>query len=262
MYCSHCGSLLKDTDSRCPYCGALNPIGAESDYMNRLRSIREETEDLQEVPAEEYRKTLKNHGKLSLKIAMGVIAFCLMVFLGIRWWISYQTEQNKGFLQKQMEFENKYFQKLNALYDQNDDDAVLAYLDELYGQEGSEALYLWEPMTYYLYVEEYQEALDLKEKITEDTLAETDLLLGFSCLLQLAYGEIPSWDAEKLTEDQMGKIIIFGEDCRNILEELLSVPEEEGRTMYRSCYDGEQFDYDKCGEYASEIYRKIKEEGT
>ena len=44
------------------------------------------------------------------------------------------------------------------------------------------------------------------------------------------------------------------------MKEVLPVSEEEARKIYQDCYGEGYPDYEKCEEYASQIYLKIKEE--
>ncbi len=259
MFCSHCGSELKDTDAKCPYCGALNPLGAEAAYMDQLDDLKEDTEELGDVPIKEYQKTLKKQGKFAVKVALGVIGVCLVIFLIIRGKIFYEDLQSKKIIESQMKFEQKYFPKLNDLYQQGDDEAVLSYLNELYGEEGAEALFQWEPMVYYTYYEEYLEVEWLWERIEDGTLSQEDLIFGFPYVLKLAFEEIPASDVRKMTEKQLETINGFCEETRKMMKEVLPISEEEARTIYQDCCREGYLNYEICEKYASEIYSKIKE---
>ena len=46
--CFNCGAVHSVDDPRCPYCGALNPVGAEKAYMNELDDLKDETDQLAE----------------------------------------------------------------------------------------------------------------------------------------------------------------------------------------------------------------------
>ena len=39
VQCFNCGAVHSVDDPRCPYCGALNPVGAEKAYMNKLDDL-------------------------------------------------------------------------------------------------------------------------------------------------------------------------------------------------------------------------------
>lgn len=260
MFCSQCGSELKETDAKCPYCGALNPLGAEKAFMDQLEDIKEDTEDLGNMPVEEYQKTLKRQGKFAIKVAFLVVGIFLVVFLAFRVMVFYEESKNKEVIQNQMEFEQKYFPKLYDLYSQGDDEAVLSYLNELYEKDGSEALFQWKPIVYYIYYEEYQEVEWLWERFQEGELSQEDLSIALPYILKLAFGEVSESDASNMKKEHLEKIEGFCEKTRSVMKEVLPVSEEEARKIYQDCYGEGYPDYEKCEEYASQIYLKIKEE--
>ena len=48
MYCTNCGAEIDENDASCPYCGYLNPYGAERKYMKELEVIRVKTDKEEE----------------------------------------------------------------------------------------------------------------------------------------------------------------------------------------------------------------------
>ena len=57
--CDNCGGVFKKTLPKCPYCGAINPEGAEKEYNNKLNNIREKLDVVDELAVEEYKNGLK-----------------------------------------------------------------------------------------------------------------------------------------------------------------------------------------------------------
>ena len=68
IICSSCGAEFEDTLPKCPYCGSLNYKGAEAEYLGKLESIRQDMQQLEQVPEKELKKKLKKKQKLN-KIA-------------------------------------------------------------------------------------------------------------------------------------------------------------------------------------------------
>ena len=56
IHCKSCGAEFEENLAKCPYCGTLNYKGAEQEYLNKLKNIQEDMEDLQEVPEDEVKK--------------------------------------------------------------------------------------------------------------------------------------------------------------------------------------------------------------
>ena len=43
VICPNCGGTYSIEEPKCPFCGTLNPVGAEKEYMGKLRDIEEDT---------------------------------------------------------------------------------------------------------------------------------------------------------------------------------------------------------------------------
>lgn len=84
MICSNCGAEFDEKLASCPYCGQLSPPGAELAHMEKLRTLREATEHLGDIPEESYKAELKAQGKrllITLLITAGVIAVLLFLVM-------------------------------------------------------------------------------------------------------------------------------------------------------------------------------------
>ncbi len=68
IICSSCGAEFEDTLPKCPYCGSLNYKGAEAEYLGKLESMRQDMQQLEQVPEKELKKKLKKKQKVN-KIA-------------------------------------------------------------------------------------------------------------------------------------------------------------------------------------------------
>ena len=53
IICSSCGAEFEDTLPKCPYCGSLNYKGAEAEYLGKLESMRQDMQQLEQVPEKE-----------------------------------------------------------------------------------------------------------------------------------------------------------------------------------------------------------------
>ena len=57
--CGNCGGSYDDELPKCPYCGSIHISGAEKEYMEKLEDVREELEELDEVPVKELHAVVK-----------------------------------------------------------------------------------------------------------------------------------------------------------------------------------------------------------
>ncbi|MBS6196500.1 MAG: zinc ribbon domain-containing protein [Clostridiales bacterium] len=249
MYCSNCGAQLKETDAKCPYCGTINAIGAEAEYMDKLEDIREETEDLAELPPEEYSQHLKHHGKFALKIALGVAVLCLTIFLIFLGVSHFRNSREKMHLQEQLAFEKKFFPVLDELYAAGDDRKVYEYLITLYEEEGSDALFSWEHEEYFYYYGHYLEVTRLKKLLEDKSYTEDDLNYGFYCALQLAMEEVQEFGRRQMSEEDLQKIASFQEESIKFLNEAFQLTVQEVNEAYEACCDDGYLSYELCKKY-------------
>ena len=68
IICSSCGAEFEDTLPKCPYCGSLNYKGAEAEYLGKLESMRQDMQQLEQVPEKELKKKLKKKQKFVIKL--------------------------------------------------------------------------------------------------------------------------------------------------------------------------------------------------
>ena len=69
IICSSCGAEFEDTLPKCPYCGSLNYKGAEAEYLGKLESMRQDMQQLEQVPEKELKKNSAELEKLNAKLA-------------------------------------------------------------------------------------------------------------------------------------------------------------------------------------------------
>lgn len=85
MICKNCGAHFDDHLPKCPYCGQFSYVGAEEEYMDRLKDMREDLDELQETVPEMYTDELKKQAKHTQKIILiifGILAVIALLFFG------------------------------------------------------------------------------------------------------------------------------------------------------------------------------------
>lgn len=249
MYCSNCGAPLTEKDAKCPYCGTLNHLVAEAEYMEKLEDIREDTEDLAEAAPEEYTQQLKRHSKFALKISLSVIGICLTLFLIVQGVILFQSMHEKKEIHQQMVFEKEYFPVLDELYSAGDDEKVYEYLMDLYDKDGSDALFSWKHEAFYYYYGHYQDVRRLIDQTESGSPVPEDLSYEFYCALQLAVEGVNKFDRERITEEDMKKIDTFRDDSMKVLNETFRLTAAEAEQIYKECSEDGYLSYPLCKKY-------------
>lgn len=252
MICNNCGAEIKEHDSKCPYCGSLNPLGAEAVYLEKLENIREDTEDLKEVPAEQYEQHLKYHGTFVLKTALMVIGICIAVCLLIFTVSSCTKMKEKGSIREEFDFQKEYFPLLDELYQSGDDAQVFAYLNELYKVDGSSALYHWEHHTYYVYYDLSLSVQNTKDAMENNTYSTYDVINGFYAAMSLAMEGIWESDYYSLSEEEIAKITDFQQEAAIFLSDYFDLTDETSlQEAYALCREEGFLDYKRCENYVT-----------
>lgn len=250
MLCQNCGAEINELDSKCPYCGTLNPIGAEAAYMEQLDDILADTEALSDVPNEHYEQHLKHHGAFALKVALLVIGICLLLFLGIQAIISFSNQQEKKNIQEEFAFQKEYFPQLDELYETGDDAQVYAYLNELYELDGSSALYDWEHQAYYFYYDMHLHVDTLAKALESGTASDYEWTSGFYYAMSLVKEGIWESDYHSLSNEELEKIHTFQTEAATLLSDAFGLDSEEALDeAFAACSDDGFLDYKRCEKY-------------
>lgn len=253
MYCGSCGAKLTEKDARCPFCGTLNPLGAEAIYMEKLENIRQDTEALGNTPPEEYNRQLKHHGRFALKISLIVVSVFLLLFLFFQGIIRFTDYQDKREQRAQIAFQNEYFPILDHLYAEGDDEKVSEYLNELYEKDGSGALFHWKHQNFYYYYNMYQSVCFLDEGLIQGNYSDYELQDGFYCALFLTCQEIPKSEYRSFSEEECSKITGYQEKARQLLTDKLGIAAGNLEQVYDSCCENGYLSYELCIKYADSL---------
>ena len=149
--CPECGAAFPADEARCPYCGSLNPTGAEADYMHKLETLRENTDRLDDEAEQAVRENIGRNAKRTAAIVVAVIAIVAAFALGMGM-LEQKGEQDALDAHHAREaFRQEHIEELDRLYEQGDDEALVEYALSLVNEPGFDAIYTWQ---HYDYLEE------------------------------------------------------------------------------------------------------------
>lgn len=57
--CRECGAPIEELAERCPYCGAINELGAEHKYMQDIYDLKDDLKEVGNIPSEEIKAEVK-----------------------------------------------------------------------------------------------------------------------------------------------------------------------------------------------------------
>ncbi|MBQ3393381.1 MAG: hypothetical protein IJG52_08230 [Lachnospiraceae bacterium] len=142
--CASCGAHYTEEDLRCPYCGSVNDLADEREYMEDLDDVRENMEKLpDEIRAGHTKEALRDVAS-SMRRAVMVFAAILAViglFAGAAWILGAVRDRGSEERREQEYLWNQEnLPRLDELYKNEDYDGLLALADEL--QDGP--IYNWD----------------------------------------------------------------------------------------------------------------------
>ena len=141
IMCRECGAPIEELAERCPYCGAINELGAEHKYMQDMYDLKDDLKEVGNIPSEEIKAEVKSNVHFTGKAVAVLLALVLIlaaVFLFLRYSgdIIYSvynkmTDTRMADTREQMQWERENFPKLDAWYEEGDYDSILAFCNEI-----------------------------------------------------------------------------------------------------------------------------------
>ena len=116
IVCTSCGAEFDDTLAMCPYCGSLNYKGAEAEYLGKLEGVRQDMQQLEQVPLQELRERLKKRRKFVLKIFSILAVLAILFIVGV-YALNYTKPRDK---QADYLWEKENFPVMDQMYKDRD----------------------------------------------------------------------------------------------------------------------------------------------
>lgn len=126
IHCENCNALIEENSAKCPYCGALNAVGGEKQYMELLYDIKKDVEELSDLPVREYRREIGKAGRVVRRTFLITAVFAAVV--GLFFLLREKVTDDRPTAEEaraQMKWEKEVFPQLDALYDAGDYDGVM-----------------------------------------------------------------------------------------------------------------------------------------
>ena len=246
IYCTNCGAYVGEDEEKCPYCGAINPTGAEAAHMRRLNQIRSDMAQMEDDLEETYVRELKARGSRVTKVAVGVILAVAVLICAVFLMNRISESKYSRQMEQELAFERASFPELNRIYDEGDDDATLEYLYSLYSLEGASVLWSWPHHDYFQYYSTYRQLREARKMVAGETEKNEDLLTWLVYdILTDQRAEYRTVDDAHLTGDEREKILAWQKEEEIFLTEHLGLTEAEldeiwQKSLHRS---GDYADY-------------------
>ena len=241
MYCGNCGGEITDKDAYCPYCGVMNVRAAETEYMEKLEDIRENTEKLGDEGGRHTKKEVRRVGRLAV-IIFAIVAVLVLGLFVFSWAMDHFFYGNGRDARDEAAFKEKYFPKLEELYASGDMDATCDYLNEIGGEDGAEVLQMWPHYKYISYYMDYKivHAIPGTELDNDFWNLKYDEVLyaGIELIYQAGY-----FGHKNMSAEETEKVKEYASEAEDIFSEYFSLDKSELDEIYRNCTDEDGYVY-------------------
>ncbi len=128
MKCSYCGGEFDEMLAKCPFCNSTSIKGAQAEYMDKLEDVREDLEQLTELPMEEVTKEARKGRKLATIAVLTAVA--VLVLLGA--FVLIMQTIGKRDVKADLVWQMENYPKLDALYEEGDLQGLVEWYDRSY----------------------------------------------------------------------------------------------------------------------------------
>ncbi len=184
--CPNCGALFLVDEPRCPYCGALNPAGAEKAYLGALDDINDDTSELPDEAQKTINATIKGNAKRTISVVVIALAVLATLFFVFTCMDNRDEQQSLREYQAREAFRTQHFAELDKLYAAQNDAALSAYVWDLFEDPGFDALFSWEHADYLEVYDKYESIRYAAEELDKSELGLDDYVWLVSDALELA----------------------------------------------------------------------------
>lgn len=243
LHCENCHALIHRDSPKCPYCGALNVLGGEKQYMEQLYDLREEVEELQSVPIREYRKGFGSAGKIIKRTLM--ILILAVIFIGALFWVFnrfYGHELLEEDIKARMYWEKENYPILDAMYEEGDYDGILEF-QSIHCTEDAYSVSNWEHTDFIDVYAWYLSCREGAERIASGDYNDKDvywLILDAMFVWQdRSYAVYSAAEVELIDE--------YRQEVKELVSARLGIEEEFDRLYEECCSEDEYgiyFDHD------------------
>ena len=224
VICNNCGGSFDEKETKCPYCGMIYEVGAEKAYHEKLETIRQELDQVDDIVVTDLKSELKQF--------FLVFAVTIVIVFGIGLLINHNRvvsneEEQKEKTSKMMDELDEFlkgrerYSEWEALYEKGEYEAM-------YRLVSKETTLINPPVNwkYYQFYNTYRYGADLTEMLTQakkrDTIGSYELSQSLYNLFNM-YGMVycdDSYANLKLSHKQKE---ILGEIYSGLKAEALSV---------------------------------------
>lgn len=250
--CGNCGAEFEKDSPKCPYCGAINETGAEKAYLKDLYEMKEELNELGDMPKQHYRRETVKAWKKVLLILAAVLVLVLLILGGLKWAEKHFSYNRKVSTKEQLLWEKENFPQFDIWYEEGNYEAIA---EELWKEENA-GYDLWEWEHYYFITayDTHRYCMEERDYLTDPDTANKNTSKYF--LGEVMYFLFFLRQAD-YTQEEWNLVQEWREDMELILYEDMKFTEKEVQELYGQINEDGFLNYDKCDKYAEKIWKRF-----
>ena len=251
--CESCGATFDINEPKCPYCGTLNPVGAEKEYSEKLEGIREHLDKVDDIAKDSY------IGPLKEGIRAFLIVLLIMSVLYLIWIAGYIQARSKKLSNKREQAEEKIerillfkenVEKLTSLYESKDYVKACEYIASLEKADKIE-IYNWE---HYRFFAAYSSLLDSKDYLSKYLESEEKSYYNYGEAIyyfeEFYLNSFKGYFSSDITDEDKAELESIFEAYKEELCINLDIPESDIDAMLEKSEADKFADYSGSMDYA------------
>ncbi len=263
--CPNCGADINPMTDKCPFCGFINPEGAEQKYMDNLEDVRKQLDVVDEEAADEYKKGIGQ----SVKVARNtvIVIVCLAALIGAIVLIHhmyrtflYEKVYKIGEVKdtpEELAWQRSFFEELDGLYAEGKyDEMYQKYKEESKGHN----VWSYERAPFLEMYSDYMSLKDTYLPLLNEGRLEKYTAQSMTALALRYYYEIykdESYYAHVLNEDDLAYLDSIREDfILDIVYNRMGYSDEELEEAKKDIVGNMSFDWDKAYDLSDKNYKR------
>lgn len=252
--CRECGALIDGQVARCPYCGAINEAGAEQKYMEDMDTLRDNLEDLGDIPKEEITQEIRKHLKFTGKTVVITLVVIIVVAAALflyskRWDIAmylYETasQTTTADAREQLLWEKENYPRLDEWFAEGKFDALLDfYRENSYVESGIQYNFsTWEHYYLLTYYDEYRECTDFWERLKGGEIpCFYEYHSPFYEGLDLIYSKDAKYRNDMMSDEDRALVEQWRDEVTDFIREVYGIDDAEIQRQIQSADTGDGY---------------------
>ncbi len=250
IICRYCAAEFLESEPKCPYCGSTNYKGAEAQYFEKLEDVRDDMEDLGNVPRQETKKEIRKQAKF-LRMLFLILIAMVAVVAGLMLWADSRYKEGEGTEKDAFLWKQEHLPIMDAMYE----DGLYQEALEIFNEGLRQPKVYFETWQHYDFFETYNLIRSIQDTLKYE--ADGNELSESACT-DLFYDQWKIIDLNTMQLDEEERSVLE-EDIQLILtdfEARWNLNEEEYKTLYYQVIQEGYLPYDVCISFIDEWYKE------